>query len=47
MVEIQVDSLLKRRERTLAAWSEVLEMLEEKEDGWFERLEDDFVERVV
>ena len=29
------------------AWSEVLEMLEEKEDGLFERLEDDSVDRVV
>ena len=33
--------LLKRRERTLAARSEVLEMLEVKEDTWFGRLDDD------
>ena len=31
----------KRRERTLAAKSEVLEMLEVKEDRWFGRLDDD------
>ena len=33
--------LLKRRERTLAARSEVLEMLEVKGDRWFGRLDDD------
>ena len=33
--------LLKRRERTLAARSAVLEMLEVKEDRRFERLDDD------
>ena len=39
---IEVDMLLKRRGRTLVAWSEVLEMLEViKEDSWFEGLEDD------
>ena len=32
---------LKRRERTLAARSEVLEMLEVAEDRWFGRLDDD------
>ena len=32
--------LLKRRERTLEARSEVLEMLEAKEDRWFGRLDD-------
>ena len=33
--------LLKRRERTLAARSEVLEMLEVKDGRWFGRLDDD------
>ena len=33
--------LLKRRERTLEARSEVLEMLEVKKDRWFGRLDDD------
>ena len=33
--------LLKRRERTLAARPEVLEMLEGKDCRWFGRLEDD------
>ena len=33
---------LKRREKTLAARSEVLEMLEPVEDRWFGRLDDDF-----
>ena len=33
--------LLKRRERTLAARSDGLEMLEVKEDSWFGRLDDD------
>ena len=33
--------LLKRRERTLAASSEVLEMLEVEEDRWFGRLDND------
>ena len=31
--------LLKRRERTLAAMSEVLEILEVKDDRWFGRLD--------
>ena len=39
---IEVHSfLLKRRESTLAARSEVLEMLEVKGDRWFGRLDDD------
>ena len=39
---IEVHSfLLRRRERTLAARSAVLEMLEVKEDRWFGRLDDD------
>ena len=39
---IEVHSFLfKRRERTLAARPEVLEMLEVKEDRWFGRLGDD------
>ena len=39
---IEVHSfLLKIRQRTLAARSEVLEMLEVKEDRWFGRLDDD------
>ena len=39
---IEVHSFLpKRRERTLAARSAVLEMLEVKEDGRFGRLDDD------
>ena len=39
---IEVHSfLLKRRERTLAARSDVLEMLEVKDGRWFERLDDD------
>ena len=39
---IEVHSVsLKRRESTLAARSEVLEMLEVKEDRWFGRLDDD------
>ena len=39
---IEVHSLLvKRRESTLAARSEVLEMLEVKEDGCFGRLDND------
>ena len=39
---IEVHSfLLERRERTLAARSAVLEMLEVKEDRWFGRLDDD------
>ena len=39
---IEVHSfLLTRRERTLAARSAVLEMLEVKEDRWFGRLDDD------
>ena len=33
--------LLTRRERTPAARSEVLDMLEVKEDMWFGRLDDD------
>ena len=33
--------LLKKRERTLAARSKVLEMLEVKDDRWFGRLDDD------
>ena len=38
---IEVHSfLLKRKERTLEASSEVLEMLEVKEGGWFGRLDD-------
>ena len=38
---IEVQSfLLKRRERTLEAGSEVIEMLEGKEDRWFGGLED-------
>ena len=42
MVETEVHSiLLKRRERALAARSEVLDMLELKEDRWFGGLEDD------
>ena len=32
---------MKRRESTLAARSEVLEMLEVKEDRWFATLDDD------
>ena len=40
--QIEVHSfLLKRRERTLAARSAVLEMLEVKEDRRFGRLDDD------
>ena len=39
---IEVHSVLvKRRESTLAARFEVLEMLEVKEDRWFGRLDDD------
>ena len=39
---IEVHSfLLHRRERTLAARSEVLELLEVKDGRWFERLGDD------
>ena len=39
---IEVHSfLLKIRERTLAARSKVLEMLEVKDEGWFGRLDDD------
>ena len=39
---IEVHSfLLKRRERTLGARSEVLEMLEVKDGRWFGRLDDD------
>ena len=39
---IEVDSLLKRRGRTLAAWSVMLEILEDKEVSWFVGLEDDY-----
>ena len=39
---IEVESLLKRRGRTLATWSVVLEMLEDKEDSWFKEFEDDY-----
>ena len=38
---VEFDSLLKRRGRTLGVWSVVLEMLEDKEDCWFDELEDD------
>ena len=39
---IEVHSFsIRRRESTLAARSEVLEMLEVKEDWWFGRLDDD------
>ena len=41
MVELRsIVFFLKRRERTLKARSEVLEMLEVKEDRWFGRLDD-------
>ena len=38
---VELFFLLKRRERTLAARSEVLEMLDVMEDRWFGRLDDD------
>ena len=38
---IEDDGLLKRRGRTLAAWSEVLDILEDKECSWFKGLAND------
>ena len=39
-IEVVNSFFLKRRERTLAARSEGLEMLEVEEDRWFGRLDD-------